>query len=180
MDSIAIDRRLDWKLRWGSRERRRRSPTRCWELGRDDVEMYHGGQPSRGVLPSIRTRDRWSLAASPCSYSLLLLATVVVVQLYNFSTVASSKRVNRYRSRFISKRNRREKERERKKAMTIQSTVMPYRIVSKKKKEKELAHLEAQHRLLAVLSNQNSQCAVLCCLDRREQKRERQIQLYWD
>lgn len=50
-------------------------------------------QPSRRVLPSFRTRDRWSLAASPCSYSLLLLATVVVVQLYNFSTVASSKRV---------------------------------------------------------------------------------------
>lgn len=120
------------------------------------------------------TDGRWLLLLAVIP--LLLLATVVVVQLYNFSTVASSKRVYRYHSRFISKRNRREKERERKNAMTIQSTVMPYRIVSKK----ELAHLEAQHRLLAVLSNQNSQCAVLCCLDRREQKRERQIQLYWD
>lgn len=140
--------------------------------------MYHGGQPSRRVLPSIRTRDRWSLAASPCSYSLLLLATVVVVQLYNFSTVASSKRVYRYRSRFISKRNRREKERERKKAMTIQSTVMPYRIVSKKKKKKSWPTSRPSTGCWPFCLIKTA--SELCCLDRREQKRERQIQLYWD
>jgi hypothetical protein len=53
------------------------------------------------------TDGRWLLLLAVIP--LLLLATVVVVQLYNFSTVASSKRVYRYRSRFISKRNRREK-----------------------------------------------------------------------
>ncbi len=71
-------------------------------------------QPSRRVLPSFRTRDRWSLAASPCSYSLLLLATVVVVQLYNFSTVASSKRVQVSQSFHFQTKQERERKREKK------------------------------------------------------------------